>query len=838
MINRQRVGFNERIRMARRYTSLLQGESRQDLSAYDFQFAPLRILDENIRICGYTLYGEDSAEQTNYDTLKRAMGAFISSMYSQCKPFALTVAINKRRLSVVVSLSHAVAKSIELINGTLADLKTERLNSIEDVMPVSEESAILMGVGIPSYGAIDTLISSNMHEDFSLCIIARPVNESTVIEEASCVRDMQSEFSMFQKTSLQSGNQTLERSINDVQKLLSCLEEHGNQIEDGRKYGLWKLTVLVQGKRNECQDIASSVYGFFSGVSKNHYLKRNQGTIILNRSVISNGNLVFPFYPHSEQDARNLGFLIDPLCDYVTSPELSDICLLPHQTYYGYRVIDGSGKREGKEPFSQISTPGDHDKSIVALGHSGASDFILGRHELSGHALIVGQSTFGKSTTVREILCSCKQKGIPFIIIESVKKEYRELLRFKGMEDVKVLSFGHDAWQMKINPFQPESGTMVEAHIGNIESALCSMSDMESPLPELLMACVRAAYKKYGWRMNERIDIYSRKQIPSIVDVREQIDKVLEEYKYDRSAGDIRAAIKVRIDRIGQLLEDEETSYTYEVNSVAQLMCGGTVIELDDLMGDTKSFIAGILLARIREFLKVSPITNKPGLILVLEEAHAIMPNEDKLSGKAAKAATDAFASMLSEMAAYGLSLFVIDQSPSRVNRNALINTRLKILHHIEYKDDLETIKIAAGMNELQTRALAALQVGEAIISIAGAEDPSPHRVQIGRNAKTNTDMCSACVICPEAGTDKCKGVCRIRECIREQDLVILEQRGVNAEVLRDIIRGISLRAHRKLSNAETTCIIGTILETRLKPNVPAIRICGIIEELLKANRR
>lgn len=87
---------------------------------------------------------------------------------------------------------------------------------------------------------------------------------------------------------------------------------------------------------------------------------------------------------------------------------------------------------------------------------------------------------------MQHIISEIVNEDVPFIVIESAKKQYCELLgdsRLSGK--MKVYSGGYDTTLLQINPFQPETGTILDNHIQSLVALFVSLFDEPAPLPLL-----------------------------------------------------------------------------------------------------------------------------------------------------------------------------------------------------------------------------------------------------------------------------------------------------------------------------------------------------------------
>src|SRR5205823_297745 len=109
--------------------------------------------------------------------------------------------------------------------------------------------------------------------------------------------------------------------------------------------------------------------------------------------------------------------------------------------------------------------------------------------------------------------------------------------------------------------------------------------------------------------------------------------------------------------------------------------------------------------------------------LTLVEEAHRLLPNVSTQKGDPESAGprrrmVEQFANMLAEVRAYGEGLAIVEQIPTKIIPDAIKNTATKIAHRVPAADDRDVLAGAMNVTEEQSPAFAALQPGEAIISV------------------------------------------------------------------------------------------------------------------------
>ena len=106
--------------------------------------------------------------------------------------------------------------------------------------------------------------------------------------------------------------------------------------------------------------------------------------------------------------------------------------------------------------------------------------------------------------------------------------------------------------------------------------------------------------------------------------------------------------------------------------------------------------------------------------ITVIEEAHRLLPNIslDKSGEEASSRAKsiETFTNILAEIRAYGEGIIIADQIASKLNRDVIKNTNIKIIHRTMDYEDREIVGKAINLTDEQILDIAELKKGEAIV--------------------------------------------------------------------------------------------------------------------------
>src|SRR6202035_5401851 len=89
---------------------------------------------------------------------------------------------------------------------------------------------------------------------------------------------------------------------------------------------------------------------------------------------------------------------------------------------------------------------------------------------LTKHCFITGMTGSGKTTSCFNLLLQLYRLGVPFLVIEPVKSEYRSLLtQIPSLQD--FTPGDEDTAPFRLNIFEPPPGVKLQTHVENLESA-------------------------------------------------------------------------------------------------------------------------------------------------------------------------------------------------------------------------------------------------------------------------------------------------------------------------------------------------------------------------------
>lgn len=579
------------------------------------------------------------------------------------------------------------------------------------------------------------------------CLIqATPIDLQTVLtasaqrfaDVAAVARDAKRQYQqvtqmMVQRTPTQQEGTTLSESgelVNrEAEHVITLLERQLERLDEGRTVGMWETSVrFFATEATTVQRAGALLRAVFAGVGSRPDPVRV--------ALCAPGGAAPASY-------------ITPL----SSIELSTLTQLPGEEFPGYQLADFAAfdldfTPRPAPPTVELGTLDDQGSDTGLI-------YDIARDDFAKHGLVTGVTGSGKTTTIFAILDSLWAKGkggIPFLVIEPAKAEYRSLRGRSGngpIPDLVVYTLGDETVSpFRLNPFEFEIFDVdhfvhVQTHIDYLKSVFNAAFILYAPMPYVLEMCLHEIYEDCGWdltssrnrRLPERVwgNATSYPVFPTLADLAAKIDAVTERLGYeDRIKMDVQAGLKARIGALmlggkGRMLN------TRSGIPMRDLLSRPTVLELERIGNDDeKAFLMGLILTRMYEYRRVQAAQATGALpfqhLIVVEEAHRLLQNVSthvEAEGSNVKGhAVETFTNMLAEIRAYGQGMLIAEQIPSKLAPDAIKNTNLKLVHRLIAEDDRRALGGATNMDENQMRYLISLPPGRAAAYSEGADHP------------------------------------------------------------------------------------------------------------------
>ena len=387
-----------------------------------------------------------------------------------------------------------------------------------------------------------------------------------------------------------------------------------------------------------------------------------------------------------------------------------------------------------------------------------AGSLTLPLDSLNRHVFVSGATGSGKSQTVRALLEAATAAGIPWLVVEPAKAEYRLMAaRLAGTGGpgaamarvVRIRPGESDAIAAGLNPLEPAAdGTgrrfPLQTHADLVKALFIASFRSDEPFPQVLSAALTRVYEEAGWdlALGETIAADANPGYPNLTDLQRAAISVVREIGYSqRITDDVLGFIKVRLSslRLGTTGRFLEGGHQLDFGA---LLDGNAVLEIEDVGDDSdKAFLMGTVLIRLAEHLRMANRARPAGSagsaglrhLTVIEEAHRLLRRQETGAPAGAAAhAVEMFAGLLAEIRAYGEGLIIAEQIPDRLVPDVIKNTAVKITHRLPAADDREAVGATMNMTQAQNRFLVTLNPGEAAVFADGMDFPLLTRMPDG----------------------------------------------------------------------------------------------------------
>lgn len=534
--------------------------------------------------------------------------------------------------------------------------------------------------------------------------------------------------------------------LNGIALEMEEVAEHFlERIKNGFNTGFWETTISFAAKDTlSCDILGGSLIGELSKPSDKLFPPR-----------VYTGNLdaerLF-FFP---KESSSNPIFPKGLASYITSSELVQIASLPKESLPGYEVKKmpklalTDSNSDGKITLGSISDYGNPMKE---------AEMNVSSADLNKHLFVCGLTGSGKTTTIKNILKKTYlEHETPFLVIESAKRDYRQLLGDEVFKDnLNIYTIGDATVSpIRFNPFYIQYGVYPSVHIDYLKAIFNASFSLYGPMPHIVEKCLHTVYIKKGWNLSTGkhpyfldndgyIDQskYSEPEhfymFPTLEDLKNEIDTyITEKTNYSGELRDnIRAAIVTRLESLcvgskGLMFN------TNDFYPIEKLLSTNTILEMESLADDDdKAFFTGLMLVLISELRQrdnpaVNPGQKNKGLqhLLVVEEAHRLLKNIEtekglEMMGNPKGKAIDLFCNAISEMRSFGQGVAVVEQIPTKIAPDVLKNTNTKIVHRLVSKDDQSLLAGSLSISDDDALYLNRLRTGHALVHKEGMERP------------------------------------------------------------------------------------------------------------------
>lgn len=413
----------------------------------------------------------------------------------------------------------------------------------------------------------------------------------------------------------------------------------------------------------------------------------------------------------------------------ILGPRMDDIWL-------AYTIEDSSGRKEIEEliqilaasvlrqdlqkdgillvPPTQSRAEGEYFIGDVYYSDKLLYPFGLREDEWIQHVGIFGRSGAGKTNIGFSIVSELVKKNKPFLIFDW-KRNYRDLIKLSGFENLQIFTIGRRISPLRFNPLIPPHGTDPRTWLKKLIEVIAHAYFLGNGVMFLLQQAIDAVYKEY------RVYTEESPTYPTLRDVL----KWLREYpargrEANWHSSALRAVSTLCFGEMDNIINTDEN------RALEKILEEQVVLELDALTQSDKIFFIEALLLWIHHYRLGQRKREEFMHAIIIEEAHHIL-SKSRYSLIGAESIME---TTFREIREFGESIVILDQHPSQISLPALGNTYCTITMNLKHRKDVNIAANCMLLSDEEKKWLGSLDVGYAIVKLQG-RIPNPFLIKI-----------------------------------------------------------------------------------------------------------
>jgi len=308
-------------------------------------------------------------------------------------------------------------------------------------------------------------------------------------------------------------------------------------------------------------------------------------------------------------------------------------------------------------PPREEAENGDLEMGKVLYGKKRIYPFRIDHNMLLTHLALFGSSGYGK-TNIAYMLCEkLSSMKVPVIVFDFSKRNYKDLLATGLKDRIDIYTIGREAAPFKFNPLVPPKGVQLSQWMKEFASIFDHAYWLLGGGRHIILKAID--------------DVYQKKDSPRLSDLKRWISEYGEEKLPARERNWLATAERplesLCFKEIGDVFDCDVGMTPDRFFQPGRI----TIIELDALDTNDKTFFIEIVLQWIRDWMLISQSREKLKGVVILEEAHHVL-SRDKSLKLGSETVMDL---VFREVRELGLGMVYIDQHPSLVSYPAIGNT-------------------------------------------------------------------------------------------------------------------------------------------------------------------
>ena len=370
-------------------------------------------------------------------------------------------------------------------------------------------------------------------------------------------------------------------------------------------------------------------------------------------------------------------------------------------------------------PTEDLVKEGEIELGMVLYGKKKLYPLKIKRETLLTHMGIFGSSGYGKTNLAQWLTINLAKLNIPVIIFDFSKRNYRDLLTIPELkEKIQIFTVGRNVSPFRFNPLRPPDGVEITQWAKEFSEVFDHAYWMMGGGRHIILKALGYLYENF-------------KPWPKISDLKEWLNKYRLSISSSRERNWVATAERplesLCFRELGLVFECEEGILPSEFLKEGRI----TILELDALSTNDKTFFIEIMLQWLRDYLLVSNVREVLRGVIILEEAHHVL-NREKSRILGTETVIDL---IFREVRELGMGIVYIDQHPSLISYPALGNTSTHIYMNLgldtKHSSDILDASNMLGLKyEEEGNYLRRLPVGHAFILMRNLAFPNPFLVE------------------------------------------------------------------------------------------------------------
>lgn len=333
-----------------------------------------------------------------------------------------------------------------------------------------------------------------------------------------------------------------------VKHTLEMLDKHMKRLEQGKALGMWNFAAYVV---SDDYNITNNVAHMYLALTQGEESFISQSAINTWHSNLSDetqrllweiSHLQHPIFCLKD-NLEDQNWLMYPVeadaTTTISGRELAYAFNLPRKSVAGFPVIECA--EFGRNVVTYDASYSNSDTitlgNVFHMHHDENNHVKLSLNSLTSHTFITGSTGSGKSNTVYRMIGDLKDKGIPFLVIEPAKGEYKHVFG-KDKEEVSVYGTNPSIMPLlRLNPFSFPEGIHILEHLDRLVEIFNVCWPMYAAMPAVLKNAVEKAYEDCGWNLADSSNPYGKDMYPTFADVARNVKTIIDSSDYDAENG-------------------------------------------------------------------------------------------------------------------------------------------------------------------------------------------------------------------------------------------------------------------------------------------------------------